>query len=186
MSTPVRLVDSADGPPRTTPSLVASLAARLGTLFAVSGADAIGSLASGVAKVGREVADTADGRRARDAIEAGIAGHNGDALWRALKIDDWVSQLPASPVLDHLRNDYSLLLAEDLDATLDATPAASQSSDDSDTVPEERATFADFLIGLWFISGEVRTMLDDLIAANREEGPMITSGPEHTAGRVLR
>ncbi|HSO50044.1 MAG TPA: hypothetical protein VLS86_05820, partial [Acidimicrobiia bacterium] len=68
--------------------------ARLGALFVISGADAVGSLAAGVVRVGREVATSADGERMRQAIGAGIAGNNGDALWRALRIDDWLSQMP--------------------------------------------------------------------------------------------
>ena len=48
----VRLVDVPDGPGRTTATLLASLAARLGVLHLISGSDAVGSLAAGIARSG--------------------------------------------------------------------------------------------------------------------------------------
>ena len=51
----ILLVDSAEGPGRTTATLVASLAARLSLLHVISGADAAASVIAGYAALGREV-----------------------------------------------------------------------------------------------------------------------------------
>ena len=48
---------------RNTANLLGSLAARLGTLFAISGADAIGAQIAGFAAVGRQVSRMAYGAR---------------------------------------------------------------------------------------------------------------------------
>jgi hypothetical protein len=144
----VRLVDAAEQNGRTTATLMASLTARLGSLYLVSGADAIGSIAAGLAALGRQVAGTAEGARLRAAIEAGRAGANGERLWSELRIEDWLSTMPPSPVLDQLRNDLALLLAPDLEQTLELLPILGEVAGSS-AGQAERARFADYLIGLW-------------------------------------
>ena len=78
----VRLVDAPQEAGRSTATLLASLAARLATLHLISGADAVGSLAAGLSRLGREVAATAAGAQLRQALETGRAGPNGEAIWR--------------------------------------------------------------------------------------------------------
>ncbi len=186
-ASPVRLVDTDDGPPRTTESLVASLIARLDVLQLISGADAVGALSTGVVELGRQVAATAEGHRLKRAIESSLVGKNGDALWKSLEIDEWLSQLPASPVLDHLRNDCSLLLSDDLDSVLESKPrplvAAPPRTSSSGAIA---ACFADYIVGLWYIAGEVRTLIESIAEPTVVPEPVIARGPEQTRGRILR
>lgn len=160
----IRLVDGVDGPGRTTATLVASLAARLAVLHMVSGAEAIGSLTAGFCALGREVSRTAEGARLRRAIEAGRPGLNGNALWSTLRIGEWASEMPASPVLDQLRNDVALLLAPDLEATLELLPIPSQITGAAGSLDEEPSTFIDCLLGLWAFSRELIRAVEALAA----------------------
>ncbi|MBI2368667.1 MAG: hypothetical protein HYV08_00165 [Deltaproteobacteria bacterium] len=159
----VRLVDGEDG--RTTAALVASLAARLASLHFISGATAVGSLVAGFAGLGREVSRTAEGARLRWAIEAGRGGANGEALWTALRIGEWASGLPASPILDELRNDLALLLADDLEETLNLLPIPGEPAG-ARAAPEETvpATFVDCVLGLWAFSMELIRAVEALAA----------------------
>jgi hypothetical protein len=165
MSSPgrVRLVDAPGEAGRTTATLLASLAARLGALYLVSGADAVGSLAAGFAEVGRRVSETAEGARLRRAIESGRAGANGDTIWSMLQIETWVSSLPPSPVLDQLRNDVALLLADDLAETLELMPIPGQPAGDR-AAPPAPAAFADLVLGLWAFSRELVDAVEALAA----------------------
>lgn len=160
----VRLIDRADRPGRTTATLLASLAARLAALHFVSGADAIGALTAGFAALGREVSRTASGARLRRAIEAGRSGANGDALWTKLRIGDWASSMPPSPVLDQLRNDLALLLADDLEATLELMPIPNQMAGAQGAQQIEPVTFVDCLLGLWALSTELARAVETLAA----------------------
>lgn len=150
----VRLVDAPDEAGRTTTTLLGSLAARLSLLHVISGADAIGSLLAGYAELGRAVALTADGARLRRALESGRPGQNGNAIWKTLGLETWVSTLPPSQVVDQLHNDLALLLADDLEATLGLLPIPGELNGPS-APAEERAVFVDFLLGLWAFSTEV-------------------------------
>lgn len=155
----VRLIDQTDGPGRTTETLVASLAARLAALHFVSGADAIGALTAGFAAFGREVGRTAQGARLRKAIEAGRAGMNGNLLWSSLRIGEWSSTIPPAPVLDQMRNDFALLLVDDLELTLDVLPIPSHMTGVQGAKKPDPALFVDCLLGLWAFSQElVRTV----------------------------
>ncbi len=162
-STPhVRLVDEPDRSGRTTATLLASLRTRLAILNLASGADVIGSLASGYAALGREVSATAEGSRMRDALAAGRAGANGDALWASLLIDRWSSSLPPSPVLQHLRNDLALLLVDDLDETLELPPLAPEPVGGDGGPVDEPSTSLDFLVGVWAFSRELAAGVEAL------------------------
>ncbi len=171
----VLLIDSADGPGRTTATLVASLAARLTALHLVSGADAVGSLTAGFAALGREVSRTAEGARMRKAIEAGRAGTNGNALWSTLRIGEWASGIAASPLLDHLRNDLALLLADDLEATLELLPIPSQIAGIQPTQDTEPATFLDCVMGLWAFSIELVRSVEALAAPTLARAGFVTA-----------
>ncbi|MGW8319027.1 MAG: hypothetical protein ACWGPS_07235 [Candidatus Promineifilaceae bacterium] len=162
----VRLIDRSEGPGRTTASLLASLAARLAALYSVSGADAIGSIAAGFGALGREVGRTAQGARLRKAIEAGRPGANGDALWRDLRIGDWLSSMPPSPILDQLRNDLALLLADDLEATLELMPIPNPMAGTEGSESIAPVTFVDCLLGLWAFSTELACAVEALAAPN--------------------
>ena len=160
----VLLIDKAEGPGRTTATLVASLAARLTALHFVSGADAIGSLTAGFAALGREVSCTAQGASLRKAIEAGRPGANGTRLWRVLRIDEWASTIPPSPVLDQLRNDLALLLADDLETILELLPIPSETVGEQGTQQLEPVTFVDCLLGLWAFSVQLVHAVEALVA----------------------
>lgn len=160
----VQLIDEATGPARTTANLVASLAARYSVLHLISGADAIGSLTAGFAALGREVSRTATGAQLRKAIEASRAGANGESLWKALRIGEWASTLPPSPVLNQLRNDVALLLADDLEATIDLLQIPSAISYADESHHPESALFVDCLVGLWAFSLELVRCVETLAA----------------------
>ena len=184
----VRLVDAAGGPGRTTATLVASLAARLGTLHFVSGAAAVGSLVAGFAALGRELRQTAPGARLHHAIETARAGTNGDALWSALKISDWASGLPPSPILDHLRNDLALLLADDLEDTLALLPIPGEAAGAQAPVDDEQpASFADCVLGLWAFAREITQAVDALVGAAPAPRDVVAPAPDfERAGPLLR
>ncbi len=171
----LRLVDEPDSSGRTTATLLASLAGRLAALHSVSGADAIGALTAGYAALGRKVAETAEGHRMFEAICSGRAGSNGDRLWDALLIGRWASSLPPSPVLDQLRNDLALLLADDLDAALELPPMPPEISGDGGPDPEP-ATPAHYLVGMWAFAREVVTVIEALAAATCPPSGRIVQG----------
>ncbi len=151
----VQLIDEADGPGRTTATLVASLTARLATLRLCSGSDAIASLTAGFAVLGREVSRTSEGARLRKALETSRAGNNGQALWSALQVKTWLAGIPASPVIEQLRNDVALLLASDLTDVLGVLPIPSTTSPARTGDDETPYTFLDCALGLWAFSAEL-------------------------------
>jgi hypothetical protein len=177
----VRLVDAPEESGRTTATLLASLAARLATLFAVSGSDAIGSLTAGFAALGRDVAKSADGARLRRALEAGRPGANGNALWSALRIDEWASSVPPSPVLDQLRNDVALLLADDLEETLELLPIPGTSAGAQGSGEPETATFLDFAVGFWWFCREVASTVEEVAEPTLDRESVRTAPPPEAA-----
>jgi hypothetical protein len=184
----VRLVDAPDEAGRTTTTLLGSLAARLAVLHVISGADAMGSILAGYAALGREVARTADGARLRRALESGRPGQNGNAIWKTLGLEAWVSAFPPSRMLDQLRNDLALLLADDVEATLDLMPIPNELSGPSVTT-EERALFVDFLLGLWAFSSEIVRAIEVLAAPTLAPSGAVVDGatpPPKPEGELLR
>jgi hypothetical protein len=185
---PVRLIDAPDEFGRTTASLVASLATRLIALHYTSGVSVIGSLLSGFAAAGRDVARTAEGARLKEALLATPAGRNGDALWSAMRIGDWASSLPPSPVLDHVRNDLALLLAADLEETLATTPIPPEFGAKPRSVDPASATFIDGMLGLWAHARDIVSAIEAL-AAQAPEPSALRSNPDESgpaAERLLR
>ena len=179
-----RLVDPPDGPARTTATLVASLRDRLRALGTITGAEAVGSVIAGYAAIGRRAAQTAEGQRLAAALRAGRAGTNGESIWSAVGVDRMAS-VPPSPVLDHLRNDIALLLADDLDAVLDGAGAASEvarsprdspggsepSSSPDDTGPVDSV---DYLVGMWAASRELVALVEALAEPTRRAANTVT------------
>ena len=183
-----RLVDAPDEAGRTTTTLLGSLAARLAVLHVVSGADAIGSILAGYAELGREVARTADGARVRRALETGRPGQNGNAIWKTLGLETWVSTFPPSNMLDQLRNDLALLLADDVDATLELLPIPNELTG-STAATEERALFLDFLLGLWAFSTEIVRAVELIAAPTLAPSGAVVDGstpPPGPEGELLR
>jgi hypothetical protein len=183
-----RLVDGPGESGRTTATLLASLAARLGALFVVSGADAVGSLAAGFAALGREVSGTAEGARMRRALERGRAGANGDALWTALKIGTWLSSLPPTPVLAQLGNDVALLLADDLTDTLELMPIPGEPAGERAAPPAD-SSFVDLTLGLWAWARELAAAVEMLAAPTLDPASEFVVGtvaPEAPEGELLR
>ena len=185
----VRLVDAPQEAGRSTATLLASLMARLATLHLISGADAVGSLTAGMSRLGREVAATAAGAQLRQALESGRAGTNGPALWSALRIDEWASSLPPSPVLDQLRNDLALLLADDLQPTLELLPIPAEPSGGGNAPEPTPSTFVDFTLGLWAFSVEVVRAVESMAAPTMGSVPPVVAGaqpPPEPGGELLR
>ncbi|MBV8201410.1 MAG: hypothetical protein JOZ15_12375 [Acidobacteria bacterium] len=175
----------ADGEGRTTATLVASLAARLGALHCISGSDAIGSLAAGFAALGREVSRTAEGAALRRAIAVDLAGMNGNTLWSALRMEEWVSSAAPSRVLDQLRNDLALLLATDLEETLALMPIPGQAAGAQVDAERGPATFLDCTLGLWAFSRELMRAVEALAAPHRTAAGAVVPGAEPERGGPL-
>lgn len=183
-----RLVDAPDES-RTPATLVASLAGRLGVLPLISGATAVGSLVSGFAALGREVARTAEGARLRRALEAGRPGANGPALWHALRIDELAAAAAPAPVLDQLRNDLALLLAGDLDETLELLPIPPQPAGAAAPDAGPRPEFLDCALGMWAFGRELAWAVEALAAPTLEPAGAVQAGapaPREAPGPVLR
>jgi len=156
------LIDREDTAGRTTATLVASLAARLAALYFISGADAIASLTSGFAALGREVSKTTEGARLREALGRSRVARNGDATWSALRIGEGSSTAVPSPVLDQLRNDVALLLADDLEQVLGMMPIPTEAPTGALPPPQQNATFLDFVVGYWAFSKEAIASIEEL------------------------
>jgi hypothetical protein len=177
MTARVRLVDVADEAGRSSTTLLASLAARLGTLWVVPGSAAVGSLAAGFAALGREVATTAEGARLRRALESGRPGLNGDAIWQALRIADWLAASPPAPVLEQLRNDAALLLADDVVETLELLPIPPEMTGARGAEDTPDPAFVDLVLGLWAFSRELVQVVEALAEPTLEPAGTWAGGP---------
>ena len=118
----VKLADTATGPGRSTATLLGSLHSRITALYSCSGADAIASLTAGFAELGRAVSKTSRGARLRHAMERTRATVNGRNVWKKIRLTEWTCGIYPAPILDQLRNDLALLLADDIDPMLEAMP----------------------------------------------------------------
>ena len=181
----VRLIDLPTESGRTTATLLASLAARLAALHVTSGAMAVGSLVAGIAALGRDVSRTSDGARLRRAIEAGRAGTNGPAVWNALRIGDWAGALPASPIIDQLRNDMGLLLAGDLDETLALLPIPGYMAGTSADTGDAPVTFLDCVMGFWALGSQLADAVEHLAAPTLATPNDVDVVPTETTGAAL-
>jgi hypothetical protein len=161
---------------RTTATLLGSLAGRLGALFAISGADAIGAQIAGFAAVGRQVSATAEGARLRAQLERSRGGINGEAIWQRLQIDEWLSGAPPSPVLEDLANDLALLLSTDLHDALHALDRGTLPIPRAEVPLPERVHVLDSLIGLWAVGRQLAAAVEALVAG-AETAPRLTSPP---------
>ena len=157
-----RLVDPEGEADRTTASLVSSLATRLIILHYTSGVSVIGSMLAGLTLAGREVARTAEGARLRKALAASPAARNGEAIWAALRIGDIAAGLPATPILDHVRNDLALLLAEDLAETLAEPPTPPALGNRGTTGAMGEVSFLDCMLGIWAHARELNRSIESL------------------------
>ena len=152
------------GESRTTTTLLASLAARLGTLHFLSGATAIGSVIAGVAALGAHLSKTVEGGRLRRALEASPLFANGERLWKELRIDEWMTTVPATPVLDHMRNDFALLLAPDVAESLELMPIPSPMAGNAEAQDAPPFTVLDYVVGLWAFSRELAQLIETIAA----------------------
>jgi hypothetical protein len=181
------LIDQEDAG-RTAVTLLASLAARMASLYVMSGADAIGSLTAGFAAYGRELAQTEHGARMREAFAASRIGSNGEAIWKALRIDEWASTIPPSPVMQQMRNDIALVVAEDVADAIAQLPVPSQPSGMRGLPNPIDANFLDFTLGLWGYAKEVAAALDALAepTMNRETSVIRATKERPNGGSMLR
>jgi hypothetical protein len=183
----VVLEDALDGAPRTTETLLASLVVRVRTLGLVTGAQAVGSLVAGVAALGHEVSEGVEGRRMRRVLEQTRPGINAETLWSSLELGHLASLVPPSPVLEDLRNDMALLLADDLTQALATLDELSLESGIGLVREPRPFDVLDFLVGLSALGGFVADALEQLSAGNGhvpDEDAADTS--DSTDGPVLR
>jgi hypothetical protein len=178
------LVDDPAGTPRTTATLLASLVARVRTLPLLDGAQAVGSMVAGIAAAGRRVATTAEGGRLRAALAANRVGVNGAALWSALGLDATTSALPPRPVHDDLRNDLAVLLASDLVDELERLDETLVAQGIGAVDDPAEVDFLDFVVGLWFLAGEVVDVIEGITSAAGE--PVAEAAPPPDEGSLLR
>lgn len=172
----VQLID-VPGESRTTATLLSSLAARLTALSFISGSTAAASVVSGMAVLGQRVSRTAEGMRLRSALEAGRLSTNGERIWSVLHLDEWAANAPPANVVDQLRNDIALLLADDLDAlelvslfpALPAPPARE--------LPE-KCEILDYIIGLWALSKEFVQVIESISATTARHAEVTVSAAE--------
>lgn len=183
----VRLADPPAQTGRTTATLVASLAARLATLYAVSGAAAVGSIVAGFAAIGREASRTAEGARLRRALERGRIATNGDALWTTLRIRQWASLVPAAPLMEQMRNDMALLLAPNLQETLALLPIPGEGAGATAEAEEPPSEFLDCVVGMWSFSREMVASVEMLAAPTMDAESVIEqTKPPPPSGSILR
>ena len=160
--TPVLLVDEPDRAGRTTAALVASLTGRLTALSLVSGADVIGALAAGVAALGRQAGETAEGRVLREGLAHGRPATNAAMIWQQLGIDRWLATMPASRVLDQLRNDVALLLVDDLAETFELPPLVAEPTGTERPETPERIDPVDLIVGMWVLAKDTVDLVQAL------------------------
>jgi hypothetical protein len=168
-------------------TLLASLAARVRTLGLLNGAQAVGSMVAGIAALGRLVGSTDQGARLRAALEASRLGTNGAALWTALSLDTSSSTLPPRPVYEDLRNDVALLAAPDLLEALERLSESDLQEGIGLVAEPEEVMFIDFIVGLWFMAGEIVDLIDAMSGTKLERpGSVAGSDEPHRGGSVLR
>ena len=185
----VSLIDVEDSAGRTTASLLAALVSRLGVLHFISGADAIASLTSGFAALGREVSKTSEGAALRQALSASQVAPNGQSVWTTLRIGDGASTAIPSPVLEQLRNDVALLLAEDLETVISMMPIPPEAPSGALPEPQQTATFMDFVLGYYAFSKELVAAVDAMAQLGQPVKPEVVAQDESAAplsGSILR
>jgi hypothetical protein len=175
----VQLVD-APGEPRTAATLLASLGARIGALSLINGSTAAASIVAGMALLGASVSRTAEGMRFRRALEVGSVRANGDRIWRALRLDEWSASAPPTPVIDQLRNDIALLLADDLEA-LNRMPLPPPAAGAYGGTPPETYDVIDYIVGLWALSKELVQILDSIAALTMRQADVTLAAAEDVA-----
>jgi hypothetical protein len=189
LSVKASLIDIEDSAGRTTASLLASLASRMATLHFISGADAVSSLTSGFAALGREISKTSEGARLRQALSASQVGSNGQAIWSALRIGDGASTAVPSPVLEQLRNDVALLVADDLESVIALMPIPTEAPSGALPEPQQTVTFMDFMVGYYAFSKEVVAAVEAVAKAGQGSQRQVIAGGEAAApmaGSILR
>ena len=158
----VELDDAGDG--RTAAALLGSLIARLQTLQLVSGAQTLGSLVAGLARLGQEAARTAEGARVREALQSTRIAANGTVLWSTLGMDDAWSRFPPSPVLEDMRNDLALLLAVDLEPVIAEVDMIDPAIHVGPLREPARIECLDLIVGMWAYASEIVAVVDALTA----------------------
>jgi hypothetical protein len=180
------LVDPEGEADRTTASLISSLATRLVILHYTSGVSVVGSMLAGLTLAGREVAKTSEGARLKRRLESSPAFRNGETLWAALRIGDMAAGLPATPILDHVRNDLSLLLVDDLVEVLAQPPAPPALGSRLSAATAGEANFLDCLLGLWAHARETTRSIEGLASLAPTTPPVFEGGPvDGSAGTSL-
>ncbi len=150
---------------RDVDALLSSLLARLRTLGVISGTQALGSIVAGLGQLGQEASRTAEGARLREALQRTRVAANGEALWSRLGMDAAWSAFPPSPVMEELRNDLALLLANDLDAALADVDLIRPADGFGPLREPEPIECVDLVVGMWAYSREVVAAVDAITAA---------------------
>jgi hypothetical protein len=182
----VKLIDLPDEAGPTTANLFSSLAARLIALHYTSGVSVVGSTLSGLAEIGAEISKTAEGARMRRAIADSAAHANGEIIWNVLCIGNWTNGMPASPVLDHVRNDLALLVARDLNEVIKNVPPPQETRLGHTVSTRRNLTFLDTLLGLWAYSREIVMSIETLAKQTSDVTAEMERGEGLGDGELLR
>ncbi len=166
---------------RTTSALLGSLVSRIAALMYVSGFEAIGSQIAGFAALGREARQTSDGARMANALESSSLGANGEALWSGLKLTEWLSKSPPSPVLNDISNDLALLLSPDLYEALHDLATGELPIGRSPLATPHDVSFVDAVVGFWVLGRRLVDACDAIAAAGAatiDPPPTVSTKPK--------
>ena len=93
--------------------------------------------------------------------------------------------LPATPILEHVRNDLALLLAEDLAEALAQPPAPRALGSRDAAGPPGNANFLDTMLGLWVHAREITRSIESVGRLAAEPAPLFEGTPGEGASPAL-
>ncbi len=130
---------------------------------------------------------TAEGARVREAVLATRIASNGDALWARLGMHAAWSVFSPTPVLEDVRNDLALLLADDLSAALADIDSVDPAERIGPLRVPEPIECVDVIIGMWAYSRDRGGRRPDL--GTRRVGrdtTAVVQRPHRTGAAMIR
>ena len=124
-------------------------------------------------------------RASREAVLATRIASNGDALWARLGMHAAWSAFSPTPVLEDVRNDLALLLADDLSSALADIDSVDPAERIGPLRVPEPIECVDVIIGMWAYSREIVAAVD-LISAHGASTEIRPPSFNDPTGPVLR